>query len=285
MKIISSITEMQNVSRDLHAADKKIGLVPTMGALHEGHLSLLHIARQHCDISIMSIFVNPAQFGPSEDFAQYPRPFELDRKKAEEQGCDILFIPDAKDVYPDTYMTYVTVENITEKLEGASRPGHFKGVTTIVLKLFSMVMPDIAVVGRKDAQQAVVIRRMVTDLNLPIELIIAPTVREKDGFAISSRNTYLTDEERADVPSMYKGLCIAEQEYNRGEAAAGNLIRHIQDIYNKSKLFKTEYIAIVDTETLDPVETITGKTLIAVACRTTRSNTRLIDNIVLGGTL
>lgn len=285
MKIISSITEMQNVSRDLHAADKKIGLVPTMGALHEGHLSLLHIAQQHCDISIMSIFVNPAQFGPSEDFAQYPRPFELDRNKAEEQGCDILFIPDAKDVYPDTYMTYVTVENITEKLEGASRPCHFKGVTTIVLKLFFMVMPDIAVVGRKDAQQAVVIRRMVTDLNLPIELIVAPTIREKDGLAISSRNTYLTDEERVDVPAVYKGLCEAEQEYNRGETAAGNLIRHIRDIYNKSKLFKTEYIAIVDTETLNSVETITGKTLIAVACRTTRSNTRLIDNIVLGGTL
>jgi len=285
MKIISSITEMQNMSRDLHAADKKIGLVPTMGALHEGHLSLLHIARQHCDISIMSIFVNPAQFGPSEDFTQYPRSFEVDRKKAEEQGCDILFIPDAKDVYPDTYMTYVTVENITGKLEGASRPVHFKGVTTIVLKLFNIVMPDVAVFGRKDAQQAVVIRRMITDLNLPIELIIAPTVREKDGLAVSSRNTYLTDEEHVDVPAVYKGLCKAEQEYNRGEKAAGNLIRHIQDIYNKSKLFKTEYIAIVDPETLDPVDTIEGKTLIAVACRTTRSNTRLIDNIVLGGQL
>ncbi len=285
MKIIRSIPEMQTVSRNLHNDTKKIGLVPTMGALHDGHLSLLHKAQQHSDVSVMSIFVNPTQFGPSEDFNQYPRPFEEDCKKAEEHGCDILFVPYAKEVYPDTHMTYVSVENLTETLEGASRPGHFRGVTTIVLKLFTMVTPDIAVFGRKDAQQAIVIRRMVTDLNLPVELIIADTIREKDGLAISSRNSYLTDAERIAVPVIYKGLSRAQEEYNRGERHAEKLLQLIGTTYNDTKLIKTEYIAIVDAETLRPVDVLTGTTLIAVACRTTQSHTRLIDNIVLGGHL
>jgi len=285
MKIVRDVLEMQNICTDLRHAQKRIGCVPTMGALHEGHLSLLHIARQRCDISVMTLFVNPTQFGPKEDLLKYPRPFDKDCEVAEKHGCDILFAPDTNDMYPDNYMSYVVVENITHKLEGESRPGHFRGVTTIVLKLFNITIPHIAVFGQKDAQQAIVLKRMVTDLNLPVELIIAPTLREKDGLALSSRNTYLTKKERLKVPLLYQGLHKAEQEHNRGELFAKNLIKHIKETYKKTELFKAEYIAIVDVENLEPVETISGKTLIAVACRTKETNTRLIDNIILGGTL
>lgn len=285
MKIVHDILEMQNICTDLHLAQKRTGCVPTMGALHEGHLSLLHIANQRCDVSIMTSFVNPTQFDPKEDLNKYPRPFDKDCEVAEKHGCDILFAPDTKDMYPDNYMSYAVVENITRKLEGESRPGHFRGVTTIVLKLFNITMPYIAVFGQKDAQQAIILKRMVTDFNLPVELIIAPTIRENDGMALSSRNIYLTKKERAKAPLIYQGLYRAEQEHNRGELFAKNLIKHIKDIYKKTDLFKAEYVAIVDTENLEPVETISGKTLIAVACRTKETNTRLIDNIVLGGPL
>ena len=285
MKIVRDILEMQNICTDLRLAQKKIGCVPTMGALHEGHLSLIHIARQRCDILIITLFVNPTQFGPKEDLQKYPRSFDKDCEVAEKHGCDILFAPDTNDMYPDNYMSYVIVENITKKLEGDSRPEHFRGVTTIVLKLFNITMPHIAVFGQKDAQQAIILKRMVTDLNLPIELIIAPTIREKDGLALSSRNIYLTKKERAEVPLIYQGLHKAEQEHNRGELFAKKLIKHIKDIYKKADYFKLEYIAIVSIETLEAVETISGRTLIAVACRTKETNTRLIDNIILGGTL
>ncbi len=279
------IHEMQNHCLDLRSAQKRIGFVPTMGALHKGHLSLLNTVRQHSDVSIMSIFVNPTQFAPSEDLKEYPRPFEQDCEIAEDQGCDILFYPDTGDIYPDNYMTYITVEEITKKLEGASRPEHFTGVTTIVLKLFNLVFPHVAVFGQKDAQQALVIRRMVKDLNLPVELIIAPTTRETDGLALSSRNSYLTAEERAEAPLIYKGLNNAQQAYAAGELSAGKLLNEITAVYDTATHFKPEYIAIVDAETLNAVETISGKTLIAVACGTEQSQTRLIDNIVLGGTI
>jgi pantoate--beta-alanine ligase len=285
MKIVRDILEMQNICTGLRLSRKKIGCVPTMGALHDGHLSLLHIARHQCDVLIVTLFVNPTQFDPKEDLQKYPRPFERDCEVAEKNGCDILFSPDTRDIYPDNYISYVVVENITKKLEGESRPGHFRGVTTIVLKLFNIIMPHLAVFGQKDAQQAIVLKRMVTDLNLPIELFIAPTIREKDGLALSSRNSYLTKRERAEVPLIYEGLHNAEQEHNRGELFAKKLVKHIRDTYKKTDLFKPEYIAIVDTENLEPVETISERTLIVVACRTKETNTRLIDNIILGGTL
>lgn len=285
MKIVHDVLEMQNICTDLRLAQKSIGCVPTMGALHDGHLSLIRVSRQKCDISIMTLFVNPTQFGPKEDLKQYPRLFEKDCEIAENNGCDILFVPKSEDMYPGNYMSHVSVENITKKLEGAGRPTHFRGVTTIVLKLFNITMPHMAVFGQKDAQQAIIIKRMISDFNLPIELVIAPTIREKDGLAISSRNIYLTKKERAKVPLIYQGLAKAEQEHNRGELFAKNLIKHIKGVYKKTEMFKAEYIAIVDTENLEPVDSVSGKTLIAVACRTKQSNTRLIDNIVLGGTL
>ncbi len=285
MKIVRDIQEMQNLCLDLRSAKKRIGFVPTMGALHKGHLSLLNTVRQHSDVSIMSIFVNPTQFVPSEDLKEYPRPFEKDCEKAEDQGCDILFYPDTGDIYPDNYMTYVTVGNITGKLEGASRPEHFTGVTTIVLKLVNIVFPHVAVFGQKDAQQALVVRRMVKDLNLPVELIIAPTIRETDGLALSSRNSYLTAEERTEAPLIYKGLNNAQQAYAEGELSAEKLLKEITTVYESATHFKAEYVAIVDAESLNAVETLFGKTLIAVACRMDRSQTRLIDNIVLGGML
>lgn len=276
---------MHNICSDLRSAKKNIGLVPTMGALHEGHLSLLEFTQQRCDISIMSIYVNPTQFCPGEDFDRYPRSLTEDCEKAEKYGCDIIFAPGSEDMYPDNYMTYVSVEGITSKLEGASRPSHFRGVTTVVLKLLNIVMPHIAVFGQKDAQQAIVLKRMVKDLNLPVNLVVMPTIRGKDDLAISSRNAYLTDEERKEVPLIYKGLCKAENGYNRGELSTEKLRELIKAVYNKTNLFKVEYIEIVDTDTLEPVETVSEKTLIVVACRTQQSKTRLIDNIVLGGTL
>ncbi len=285
MKIVRGIPEMQHLSTDLRTARKRIGFVPTMGALHKGHCALLKTVQEQCDVSVMSIFVNPTQFAPSEDFNAYPRPFEADCKIAEKQGCDIMFYPDAGDMYPDDYMTYTSVENITGRLEGASRPDHFKGVTTVVLKLFNVVLPDVAVFGQKDAQQALVIRRMVTDLNLPVELIIAPTIREDDGLAVSSRNVYLTQEERNEVSLICRGLKRAEQVHAEGERSVESILSEITGIYETAACFKTEYIAIVDAQTLSAVETLSGRTLIATACRTSQSHTRLIDNIVLGGVL
>jgi pantoate--beta-alanine ligase len=285
MRLIRSIQEMQKCSLNLRSEGKIIGFVPTMGALHEGHFSLLRSARKTSDISVMSVFVNPKQFGPKEDFTQYPRPFEKDCAAAEHNGCDILFAPGSTQMYPDLFMTSVSVENLSEKLEGSIRPGHFKGVTTVVLKLFTITMPHIAVFGQKDAQQAVILKRMVKDLNLMIEVVILPTVRESDGLAMSSRNSYLTKEERKCAPLIYQGLCKAIAEYDRGELQSQKLHEAIRSVFHNAPCFKTEYIAIVDTETLDPVERITGKALIAVACRTAQTNTRLIDNVVLGGTL
>jgi len=285
MKIIDSIQEMHNTCADLRQAGKRIGLAPTMGALHDGHISLLKIAREHADISVMSLFVNPAQFAPHEDLDRYPRPFTADCEFAERNNCDILFAPRPHAMYPANYMTFVNVENISGTLEGECRISHFRGVTTIVLKLFNIINPDIAVFGQKDAQQAIILRRMVTDLNVPVELKIAPTIREKDGLALSSRNVYLTKEERSQAPTIYQGLYQAQQLHNKGELFAKNLIAHITGVYRSTAILKAEYVVVVEAETLSPVETISGKTLIAVACRTQQSNTRLIDNIVLGGEL
>ncbi|MBD3344982.1 MAG: pantoate--beta-alanine ligase [Chitinivibrionales bacterium] len=285
MKIITDPREMQKVCISFNDKKRKIGFVPTMGALHEGHLSLLHKAREFSDISVISIYVNPAQFGPNEDLAKYPRPFDKDCEIAEKEGCDIIFAPKSEDMYPENYHTKVSVEDITTRLCGASRPGHFDGVTTIVLKLFTIVRPDIAVFGQKDAQQVVVIKRMVDDLNVPVAIEVGPVVREPDGLAMSSRNSYLTENERREVPLIFSALQQVEKEYERGERSAAKLRKGIESAYRAAHSFKTEYIEIVDTITITPLDQIETTALVAVACRTTESNTRLIDNVVLGGTL
>ena len=286
MKIIASCAEMLEHSRSLQKEGLTVGFVPTMGALHRGHLSLLSVARQHCDYIVMSIFVNPAQFGPSEDFEKYPRQLERDCELAKSAGCDCVFTPQAKDIYPDDYYTYVNVNCITDTLCGASREGHFRGVATVVLKLFNIVTPNIAVFGAKDAQQVVVIKRMAADLNVPVNIIAAPTVREEDGLAMSSRNAYLSAAERIEASLIYKGLAEAKRlYYGEGERASGVIKNRIASIISEDCLIQPEYIEIVDTKLLKPVSEITVPVLLAVACRTVHTNTRLIDNIVLGGDL
>ncbi len=285
MNIIDNPQEVQKLCTQLRRDRKKIGLVPTMGALHEGHLALLKRAKETCDITVMSIFVNPKQFGKNEDLNRYPRPFEKDCQLAKEQGCDIVFAPIPEFMYPSNFMTHVAVDKLTSVLEGAQRPGHFTGVTTIVLKLFNIVMPDSAVFGQKDAQQVLVLKRMVMDLNLPVQLDIVPTQREKDGLAISSRNSYLTPSERAEVPLIYAGLIKARDAWKKGDRKSSTLIDCIRTKYNNASLFTPEYVSIVDTNSLLPLETISDTALIATACKTAESQTRLIDNIVLNGSL
>lgn len=285
MKIVRSSAEMKNLSLTYQLSGRTIGLVPTMGALHQGHLSLLRIAKDHSDLTAMSIFVNPTQFGPTEDFQKYPRLFEKDCELAEKAGCDVIFAPSVEDMYPPHYNTYVSVENISSNLCGASRPNFFRGVATVVLKLFNIVNPQVAVFGQKDAQQLLVIRRMVRDLNLSVKIEAAPIIREESGLAMSSRNQYLSDVEKSAASLIYKGLCLAEQLYNNGERNVGVLKTAINSKIAKSSLLKPEYIEIVDTVEIKPVEEVRSTALVAVACRTLESSTRLIDNTVLGGAL
>lgn len=273
---------MINIALTLRAGGKRCALVPTMGALHEGHLSLLKIAQGCADVTVMSVFVNPIQFGPKEDFAQYPRPFERDCALAQAAGCDIVFAPSAKEMYPDHFATTVSVGSITSRLCGASRPDHFAGVTTVVLKLFNIVKPHTAVFGAKDAQQVAVIKRMVDDLHCPVEIVTGPIIREEDGLAMSSRNVYLTTSERLAARSLYRGLKKVEFLYTKGEHNTEILRAAITSICNESSLIVPEYIEIVDRITLMPLGTVTTSALVAVACRMQESATRLIDNTILG---
>ncbi|MDG5816938.1 pantoate--beta-alanine ligase [Chitinispirillales bacterium ANBcel5] len=282
---MNSPVEMKNLSITLQRSGKTIGFVPTMGALHQGHLSLLNIAAKSTDATVMSIFVNPSQFGPGEDYDKYPRTFELDSKKAQDAGCDILFAPTAQDMYPPNYSSYVDVAKLDTKLCGATRPDHFRGVCTVVLKFFNIVNPQIAVFGQKDAQQLIVLRRMVSDFNLSVSVESGPVIREKDGLAMSSRNKYLTPHERRDAPLIYKGLKGAKELFDSGERDGDKLIEMIKTHYKSSAMFTPEYIEVVDIVTLEPLKEIKDKALIAVACKTSESKTRLIDNIVLGGEL
>jgi len=285
MKIIKSVAEMKNLSSTIHRSGSSIGLVPTMGALHKGHLSLLERINNCCDYSVMSIFVNPAQFGPKEDFSKYPRPFDIDCEKAQAAGCDAVFAPSDDEMYPKNYSTYVNVENITERLCGASRPGHFRGVTTVVMKLFNIVNPQVAVFGQKDAQQVIVLKRMVHDLNMSINIDVAPIVREDDGLAMSSRNMYLTQEEHRDALMIYKGIKAAQDIYIAGERSSNVLNDAVRNEIMKSELIDIEYVEIFDTVQLQKMEYVLSPALIAAACRTKQSKTRLIDNCVIGGTL
>jgi len=285
MKIVKSPAEMKNLSTTMQRSGNSVGLVPTMGALHKGHISLLERVKDVCDFSVMSIFVNPVQFGPNEDFQKYPRPFDADCEMAEKAGCDVIFAPSKEDMYPENYCTYVNVEDITDGLCGASRPGHFRGVATVVLKFFNIVMPQIASFGQKDAQQVLIIKRMVHDLNLSVTIDIAPILREESGIAMSSRNAYLSSAEREAAPIIYKGLCNAVTQFNAGVTKSDALINVVRNVIGESSLLDIEYVELVDTVKIKPVVSISSTALIAVACRTKESRTRLIDNIVVGGVL
>lgn len=279
MQIITSIKEMQAEAERLRLQGRRIGFVPTMGYLHEGHLSLVRTARQHADVVVMSIFVNPTQFGPTEDYKEYPRDFDRDVALATSAGCHIIFNPAVSDIYPENYLTYVEVEKITGVLCGRSRPTHFRGVTTIVAKLFHIVKPHVAVFGQKDAQQALVIQRMVQDLNFDIKIIVAPIVREKDGLAMSSRNIYLTPEQRLQAVALYEALMMARALIEKGERNAQIIKDHIRRHIERLAAATIDYIEIVDTTHLLPLTTLKGEVLIALAVKIGKP--RLIDNIIL----
>ncbi len=279
MIVIKTVSQMQQRAETLRKEGKVIGFVPTMGYLHEGHLSLIRIARKRADVVVVSIFVNPTQFGPGEDLDRYPRDFERDLLLAGDAGADIIFYPSADEMYARDYLTYVEVERITKRLCGISRPTHFRGVTTICTKLFNAVKPHFAVFGEKDFQQAVVIKKMVKDLNFDIEIITGPIIREKDGLAMSSRNTYLSPEERRDALSLYESLQIAEQKIREGERDPNVVKSAVIDHIKSKKTARIDYVSIVDPETLEDLDSIKDKALIALAVYI--GNTRLIDNRVV----
>lgn len=279
MRVIFDPYEMYLICEKIRLERRSIGFVPTMGYLHEGHLSLFHIARQRSNVVIASIFVNPAQFGPEEDYERYPRDLKRDMELAESNGCDFVFAPEVNAMYPKGYQTYVEVTGITERLCGGSRPDHFKGVTTIVLKLFNLIKPTAAVFGQKDAQQAFVIQRMVVDLGLDIDIVIAPIIREKDGLAMSSRNVYLKPKERKEAVSLYRSLKLAEDLITAGEKDPSKIHAEILAVLSETETVKVEYIEIVDTQNFQPVEAVITGTLIALAAMV--GNTRLIDNTII----
>ena len=278
MKIITSISGMRAFLSWAKSKNKTIGFVPTMGYLHPGHLSLIKQAKMGCDICVVSIFVNPLQFGPKEDYQKYPQELELDRILAKSAGADAIFHPDVKEMYPDNYFTYVNVEKLTAGLCGESRPGHFKGVTTVVAKLFNIIQPDIAYFGQKDYQQAIVIKKMSADLNMPLKIKIMPTVREPDGLALSSRNSYLNAQERIEALCLYQALQKAKALIHKGEKDRPRIIKMIRTEILKNKSAKIDYVTIADPQTLLPLNRINGKTLIALAVWI--GKTRLIDNIL-----
>ena len=279
MKTITTISEMQSLADSLRGEDKTIGFVPTMGFLHEGHLSLMRRARQECDVVIVSIFVNPTQFGPLEDFDRYPRDEEGDRKKCESAGVDILFIPTTAGMYPEKPSVFVTVEGLSDILEGAVRPGHFRGVATVVAKLFHIVKPHKAFFGQKDYQQCAVIGRMVKGLDLDVAIEVLPTVRERDGLAMSSRNSYLSADERRAAAVIYRALSAAEQLARTRTRAPETLKNTIQTVLREEKSIEIDYIEVADHETLAPLPSAKDRMALLVAVRLGRI--RLIDNLLI----
>ena len=280
MEVIRGISRMREFVQEQKLSGKRIGLVPTMGYLHAGHLSLVREALKSCDVVVMSIFVNPLQFGVGEDFEDYPRDLTRDSELAEQAGVAAIFAPAVSEMYPSGgYYSYVDVEKITEGLCGRSRPGHFRGVTTVVTKLFNIVQPDVAVFGQKDAQQAVVIQRMVRDLNLPLQIVVAPIIREADGLALSSRNVYLNPAEREAALVLYRSLNQAEQLVTAGERNAKVLQETIEKQIKEEPLARIDYIEVVRAEDLQPSEVLQGRTLIALAVFF--GQTRLIDNRIV----
>lgn len=270
---------MRAACRAAKQGERRLGLVPTMGALHEGHLSLIRAARARCAVTAVSIFVNPTQFGPNEDFKSYPRDFERDRKLLEAERVDLLFAPEVEEMYPKGAATWVEVEGMSGKLCGRSRPGHFRGVTTVVSKLFHIVEPDVAYFGQKDAAQVAIIRRMVRDLDLPVEIAVCPIVREGDGLAMSSRNAYLTPEQRKQALALYRALTRIQTLADGGESDPQKLIAAGKSVIAEEAAVRLDYLEIVDQESLAPLPEISSGALVAIAAFL--GKTRLIDNIVL----
>ena len=280
---VRKVGELRHEIARWRKAGERIGFVPTMGALHEGHLSLVGIARaqkgSNCGRVVASVFVNPAQFGPNEDFKRYPRQPEKDAGMLAEAGCDLLFLPDVETIYPSGHTVYVDLGNPSETLEGTFRPGHFRGVATVVAVLFNLVQPDVAVFGEKDAQQLAVIQRMVRDLHFPIEIVPAPTIRETDGLAMSSRNAYLSSEERKAATILHRSLRKAESAIASGERRGDEVRRILFQTLNSEPLARVEYAEVVDAETCQPVDTLRGRLVLPLAVRV--GGTRLIDNLQL----
>lgn len=281
MRVLTTIDEMHAACREVRRAGRRLGLVPTMGALHAGHLSLVRAARAQCEVVAVSIFVNPLQFGPKEDFGRYPRDLEKDRALLNQERVDIVFAPSVEEMYERDRTTCVTVEGLSERLCGRSRPGHFRGVTTVVAKLFHIVEPDVAFFGQKDAAQAAIIRKMVRDLNFDTEIVVAPTVREPDGLAMSSRNSYLTPDQRKQAAVLYRALMRVQTLADRGERRAAELIRAGEGVIREEPAAKLDYFEIVNPDTLEPVADVSVGALVAVAALV--GSTRLIDNLHLTG--
>lgn len=281
MKVCNTIEAMRSSCRAMRQSAQRVGLVPTMGALHEGHLSLVRAATSSCDVVAASIFVNPLQFGPNEDLAKYPRNFERDRALLEQEGVRLLFAPSVEEMYPAGTVTSVNVEGLSGKLDGRSRPGHFRGVTTVVAKLFHIVDPDAAFFGQKDAAQVAIVRRMVRDLNLRVEIVACPIVREPDGLAMSSRNAYLDPQQRSWALALHRSLLRVRHAWETGERNAAKLQAVGREEIVQENLVRLDYFEIVNPDNLDPVEDVANGALVAVAAVV--GTTRLIDNATLPG--
>jgi len=279
MLIIKTINQLRKVLDKARRKGQKIGFVPTMGYFHEGHLSLVRQSRKECDITVVSIYVNPKQFAPQEDLSRYPRDIKRDAAMAKKENVDILFIPSDNVVYPNRYLTYIDVERISNTLCGKFRPGHFKAVATVVAKLLNMVQPDVMYLGQKDAQQVAVLSRMAVDLNFPISIRVVPTAREKDGLARASRNVYLTSQERSQAPVLYRALKCAVMRIQAGERLASRITGIIHQKIAQRSNGKIQYVACVDADTLEPLKILKGKVLIALSVLFNR--TRLIDNVIV----
>lgn len=279
MKTITTIAEMKTQAKELKSDGKVIGFVPTMGYLHEGHLSLVRKSLEESDMTVVSIFVNPTQFGPEEDFREYPHDMERDTRILEEMGVEIIFVPKAKEVYPEGYKTYVELPELETKLCGRSRSGHFRGVCTVVLKLFHIIYPGKAFFGQKDAQQAIILRRMVKDLDMDVTIEVLPIVRDDDGLALSSRNTYLDEEGRKAALCLWKSLSAARAMIEREERDAQAVLQKMRNIIQQEPMARIDYVEIVDIEELNPLSRIEGEALIALAVYI--GKVRLIDNILI----
>ena len=278
MQTITTVAELRCALVKTRKADKRVGLVPTMGYLHDGHLALVEASRSRCDVTVVSIFVNPTQFGPNEDLSTYPRDFLRDEKLCRDAGVAIVFAPDASEIYPAQFETFVEPGELAKPLCGAFRPGHFRGVATVVCKLFNMVQPDVTFFGQKDFQQCAVVRRMVTDLDLPIEFVVVPTIRERDGLAISSRNKYLGEEDRRRALAISRGLFAAAEKFREGERDAKKLIAAAR--MDLEAVDRLQYLELVDHETLKPVESPLRRPA-ALCVAAYIGSTRLIDNVIL----
>lgn len=279
MQVAKTVREVRAWMKLARADGKTVGFVPTMGYFHEGHLNLMRRAKAECDLCVVSLFVNPTQFGPSEDFQRYPRDFARDAAMAESVGVDLLFAPEVEEMYPEGYQTYVEVTEITRRLEGAARPGHFRGVATVCTKLFNIVQADRAYFGKKDYQQLKVIQRMVRDLNIPIEIVPCETVREPDGLAMSSRNVYLKPDERRAATVLYRALCAGRDAILAGERNGKRVQELVETVIASEPLVKPEYVDVADAESLDPLEELRGEVLISLAARV--GVARLIDNVTV----